>query len=158
MQRLQFPAESDAFGPDSRTHGFTSRTNSGKRLGRFAEYLIFFFFFTLVTGPRRSLSLKLSDTRVYEPQKRARLGTTAYFCEYLGGVIEGLEPRLHDLLRRSLLLQRRQRPLRLIKHLFINLFTLFIYEFIYLLIYGFVYFRQMICSVAPCCSSDASVP
>jgi len=25
----------------------------------------FFFFFTLVTGPRRSLSLKLSDTRVY---------------------------------------------------------------------------------------------
>ena len=27
----------------------------------------FFFFFTLVTGPRRSLSLKLSDTRVYEP-------------------------------------------------------------------------------------------
>ena len=37
----------------------------------------FFFFFTLVTGPRRSLSLKLSDTRVYEPQIRARLGTTA---------------------------------------------------------------------------------
>jgi hypothetical protein len=27
----------------------------------------FFFFCTLVTGPRRSLSLKLSDTRVYEP-------------------------------------------------------------------------------------------
>ena len=38
----------------------------------------FFFFFTLVTGPRRSLSLKLSDTRVYEPQIRARLGTTAH--------------------------------------------------------------------------------
>ena len=33
-----------------------------------------FFFFTLVTGPRRSLSLNLSDTRVYEPQIRARLG------------------------------------------------------------------------------------
>ena len=32
------------------------------------------FFFTLVTGPRRSLSLKLSDTSVYEPQIRARLG------------------------------------------------------------------------------------
>jgi len=30
---------------------------------------------TLVTGPRRSLVLKLSDTRVYEPQIRARLGT-----------------------------------------------------------------------------------
>jgi len=28
---------------------------------------VFFFFFTLVTGPSRSLSLKLSDTRVYEP-------------------------------------------------------------------------------------------
>ena len=27
----------------------------------------YFFFFALVTGPRRSLSLKLSDTRVYEP-------------------------------------------------------------------------------------------
>ena len=40
----------------------------------------FFFFFTLVTGPRMSLSLKLSDTSVYEPQIRARLGTTAHFC------------------------------------------------------------------------------
>jgi len=39
-----------------------------------------FFFFTLVTGPRRSWNLKLSDTRVYEPQIRARLGTTAHFC------------------------------------------------------------------------------
>jgi len=36
-------------------------------------------FFTFVTGPRRSLSLKLSDTRGYEPQIRAHLGTTAYF-------------------------------------------------------------------------------
>ena len=36
----------------------------------------FFFFFTLVTGPRGSLSLELSDARVYEPQIRARLGTT----------------------------------------------------------------------------------
>ena len=35
--------------------------------------LILFFFFTLVAGPRRSLSLKLSDTKVYEPQIRARL-------------------------------------------------------------------------------------
>jgi len=31
-----------------------------------------FFFFTLVSGPRRSLGLKLSDTRVCEPEKRAR--------------------------------------------------------------------------------------
>ena len=40
---------------------------------------LLFFFFTLVTGPGRSLSLMLSDTRVYEPQIRARLGTTAHF-------------------------------------------------------------------------------
>jgi len=40
-------------------------------------YRCFFVFFTLGTGPRRSLNLKLSDTRVYEPQIRARLGTTA---------------------------------------------------------------------------------
>ena len=41
----------------------------------------FFFFFTLVTGLGRSLSLKLSDTRVYEPHIRARLGSTAHFCK-----------------------------------------------------------------------------
>ena len=35
--------------------------------------------FLLVTGPRRSLSLKLSDTRVYEPQTPALLGTIAHF-------------------------------------------------------------------------------
>ena len=29
----------------------------------------------------RSLGLKLSDTRAYEPQIRARLGTTAHFCK-----------------------------------------------------------------------------
>ena len=45
--------------------------------------LLLFFFFTLVTGPRRSLSLKLSGARVYEPQIRARLGTTAHFCKVL---------------------------------------------------------------------------
>ena len=38
---------------------------------------LFFFFFTLFTGPRRCLNLKLSDIRVYEPQIQARLGTTA---------------------------------------------------------------------------------
>ena len=35
---------------------------------RRVEGLTFFFFFTLVTGPGRPLSLKLSDTRVYAPQ------------------------------------------------------------------------------------------
>jgi len=34
------------------------------------KQVLFFFFFALVTGPGRSLSLKLSDTRVYEPQIR----------------------------------------------------------------------------------------
>ena len=38
-----------------------------RRGGDAACKVLFFFFFTLVTGPRRSLSLKLSDTRVYEP-------------------------------------------------------------------------------------------
>jgi len=38
------------------------------------------FFITLVTGPRRALSLNLSNTRVHEPQIRARLGTTAHLC------------------------------------------------------------------------------
>jgi len=33
-----------------------------------------------VTGPRRSLSLELSDTRVYEPQIRARLGALPMKC------------------------------------------------------------------------------
>ena len=46
-----------------------------------SSWLCFFFFFTLVTGPRRSLSLQLRDTRVYEPQTRARLGTTVHFCK-----------------------------------------------------------------------------
>ena len=41
-----------------------------------ATCLSVFFFFTLVTGPRRSLSLKLSDTRVYAPEMRARLSVS----------------------------------------------------------------------------------
>jgi len=46
------------------------------RVGTCRCVFFFFFFFILVTGRRRSLSLKLSETRVYEPQIRARLGTT----------------------------------------------------------------------------------
>jgi len=45
---------------------------------RRSNLLLLSFFFTLVTGPRRSSSLQLSDKRVYEPQIRARLGTTAH--------------------------------------------------------------------------------
>ena len=49
---------------------------------------VFFLFFSLVTGPRRSLGLKLSDTRVYEPEIRARLGTTAHFSPADGFLVE----------------------------------------------------------------------
>ena len=41
--------------------------------------VLFCFFSTLVTGHRRFLRVQLSDTRVYAPQIRARLGTTAHF-------------------------------------------------------------------------------
>ena len=55
------------------------------------------FFFTLVTGPRRSLSLKLSHTRVYEPQIPARLVTTTHFCDVvvLRLTLQGLGFRVH---------------------------------------------------------------
>ena len=35
--------------------------------------MLLFFFFTLTAGPRRQFGIKLGDTRVYEPQTRARL-------------------------------------------------------------------------------------
>jgi len=37
-----------------------------------ADQGVFFIFFTLATGPRSSLILKLIDTRVYEPPIRAK--------------------------------------------------------------------------------------
>jgi hypothetical protein len=40
------------------------------------------------TGPRRALSLKLSDTRVYEPEKRTRLGRNRELCTLLQAVME----------------------------------------------------------------------
>ena len=66
------------------------------------ELLLLCFFFTLVTGPGKFLSLAVSDTRVYAPQIRARLGTTAQFCEcelqIVGtvGVLSGLGCRDPD--------------------------------------------------------------
>ena len=60
--------------------------HSGSFHARYQVDLLFFFLFfvsTLVTGPLRSLRLKLTDTRVYEPQIHARLGTTAFFCKVL---------------------------------------------------------------------------
>ena len=50
--------------------------------------MFFFFFFTLGTGPRRCLSLKLSDRRFYEPQIRTHLGTTAHCCQVVGAIPE----------------------------------------------------------------------
>ena len=38
-----------------------------------AQAQVFFSCFTLVIGPRRSLSLQLGDTRVYAPQMRAQV-------------------------------------------------------------------------------------
>jgi hypothetical protein len=49
--------------------------------------LLLDFFFTLVTGPRRSLSHKLSDTPVYEPSIRARLGNyKPLYCLHQGAL------------------------------------------------------------------------
>jgi len=57
----------------------------------------FFFFFTLVTGPRRSLSLKLSDTRVYEPQIRAQWGGSGDLMRESGaGVRDGADRGDHQ--------------------------------------------------------------
>ena len=50
-----------------------------------------FFLYTLVTGPRRSLCLKLSDTRVYEPHIRARLGTASHFFEVVVLILKTFE-------------------------------------------------------------------
>jgi len=57
--------------------------------------------FTLVTGPRRSVSLKLSDTRVYEPQIRARLGARWWGA---GAAHSGRHPLLLKLTEVPLLL------------------------------------------------------
>ena len=61
-----------------RNAGWYRAESSRARLHK-PRRMFFFFFFTLVTGHCRSLSLKLSDIRVYEPQIRARLGTTGRF-------------------------------------------------------------------------------
>jgi len=47
--------------------GFGSRFRADCEENESMMRSIFFFFFTLVTGPGRSLSLTLSDTRVCEP-------------------------------------------------------------------------------------------
>jgi hypothetical protein len=53
-------------GWNARCHVYTlSEARSQKPVQ--GRYLALFFFFTRVTGPRRSLDLKLSETRVYEP-------------------------------------------------------------------------------------------
>ena len=59
---LRAPATHRA--PPTRPDGCRVRGLRARRAGHREDPV----FFTLVTGPRRSLSLKLSDTRVYEPQ------------------------------------------------------------------------------------------
>jgi len=83
----------NAVGEQMRASGpRSSETSSPPGLVPTPVIIFFLLLFTLVTGPGRSLSLKLSDTRVYEPHIRARLGTTSHFC----GVVVlnwGGEPR-----------------------------------------------------------------
>ena len=59
----------------------------------------FFSFFSLITGPERSLSLKLSDTTVYETQIQACLGTAAPCLPspYQGYVVHDLGSRVESL-------------------------------------------------------------
>ena len=47
------------------------------RVGAFtaSEFFFFFFFFFITLG------LEMSDTKVYEPEKRAFLGTASHLCE-----------------------------------------------------------------------------
>ena len=56
-----------------------SRTNPGTRISRLRPLssLLLLYFHRL----QKVLAHKLSDARVYEPQIRARLGTTAHFCK-----------------------------------------------------------------------------
>ena len=81
-----------------------------------------FFFFTLITGPRRSLRLKLSDTRVSEPPTRVRLGTTVHFCEVVvlklragggGGLLSGFVAQGTGLFFPNRAQTRWDRPLSL---------------------------------------------
>jgi len=75
----------------------------------------FFFFFTRVTGPRRSLSLKLSDTRVYAPQIQARLGTIARIRQ--SGTYSGLgfQAKVLETLLSCPLFARKRRCLHIFK-------------------------------------------
>jgi hypothetical protein len=55
-----------------------------------SRFLFFHLFCSHGTGFRRSLSLALSDARVYEPRIRARFGTTAQFAVHISTVQEAL--------------------------------------------------------------------
>ena len=94
----------------SSSHSFTIRRACFRVEG--LGFLLFFF--TLVTGPRRSLRLKLSDARVYEPQIRARLGTTVHFCEVVMGADVSLQgtvfERTPGLTLQGYLAHKKQHP------------------------------------------------
>ena len=111
--------------PFSLGRGYTPRPETLNTIrGVCAVERTFFFFFTLVTGPRRSLRLNLSDTRDYTPQIRARLGTTAHLCKVVvepgkyvcqprpdsGLAWSHLQHESHEIRFRSLLSRPVDRP------------------------------------------------
>ena len=83
---------------------------SPMKSGRFLVQ-IFLLFFTLVTGPSRSLGREMSDTRVYEPQIRARLRTTAHFCQAV--VLVQILPKWEGTREQKML---KGHPTRIIYH------------------------------------------
>ena len=56
----------------------------GEQSGVWRALRFLFLIITLDPGPRRHLSIELSDTKVYGPEIRARLGTAAHFCKVVG--------------------------------------------------------------------------
>ena len=94
-----------------------------------------FFFFILVTGPRRSLSLKLSDTEVYEPQIRARVGTrcsasTRIFADGSGLCRGTRVSRIHSKYTHTYFMYMR---------IFNGIFSTHIYTYIYIYTYKYIY-------------------
>ena len=105
-----FPGSRTSTSPGLALRGVRDRRGGGAdgdparlRSPQVLASFLFFFFFTLVTGPRRSLSLKLSKTRVDEPQIRARLGTTAHLCKVIVPKLRAV-PSCADLIQLSIVL------------------------------------------------------
>ena len=83
--RLKFTVRRHKCNKDFLSAGGVGRVGQRQVAARHRQ--VFFFFLTLVTGPRRSLSLKLRDTRVDEPQIRARLRSSGTDEERSAGTL-----------------------------------------------------------------------